>query len=148
MFAITPVMYKGGPAGLTDVMANNVDTYFAGVSVAAPHMGRGDLKLLAVTGDTRAAEIPDVPTLAESGFPGFKVLLWTGLLAPAGTAPDIVARIAGEIRRMVNDPMIADRLTRNGIDLVGSTPQQFSAMITEDMAFWSDAVKAAGLRDK
>lgn len=145
---MTPIMYKGGPAGLTDVMANSVDAYFAGVSVAAPHMGRGDLKFLAVTGDTRSPQIPNVPTLAESGFPGFKVLLWTGLLAPAGTASDIVGRIAGEVGRMVKEPGIADRLVQNGVDPLGNDPKQFAAMIADDMAFWAEAVRAAGLRGK
>jgi tripartite-type tricarboxylate transporter receptor subunit TctC len=146
--AMTPVMYKGGPAGLTDVIAGHVDAYFASVSVVAPHTASGDLRLLAVTGDTRAPQIPQIPTLAESGFPGFKVLLWTGLLAPAGTAQSTVERIAAEVARIVRVPGLAERLTSNGIDLIGNDPKAFAATIAEDIAFWGEAVRIAGLRDK
>ena len=146
--SMTPVMYKGGPAGLTDVIADRVDAYFAGVSVVAPHAATGDLKLLAVTGDVRAKQIPNIPTLAESGFPGFKVLLWTGLLAPAGTSRNTVDRIAKEVARLVRDPASADRLEQNGVDLLGNTPREFAAMIAEDAAFWGEALTAAGLRAK
>jgi tripartite-type tricarboxylate transporter receptor subunit TctC len=144
--SMTPVMYKGGPAGLTDVIAGRVDAYFAGISVAAPHMARADLKLLAVTSDTRAPQIPLVPTLAESGFPGFKILLWTGLLAPAGTAQGTIDRIATEVARLVRDPATAQRLTSNGVDLLGNNPKEFAAMIGEDIVLWTEALKIAGLR--
>ncbi len=144
--AMTPVMYKGGPGGLTDVIGGRVDAYFASVSFVVPHAASGDLKLLAVTGETRARELPQVPTLAESGFPGFKVLLWTGLLAPAGTAPETVDRVASEVARMVKEPGPAARLTSNGIDLVGDTPKEFAAMIEHDIAFWTQAIDAIGLR--
>jgi tripartite-type tricarboxylate transporter receptor subunit TctC len=133
---------------LTDVIADRVDAYFAGVSVVVPHATTGELKLLAVTGDVRARQIPHIPTLAESGFPGFKVLLWTGLLAPAGTARDTVDRIAKEVERLVKDPASAERLEQNGVDLLGNTPREFAAMIVEDTAFWAQALTAAGLRAK
>ena len=144
--SMTPVMYKGGPPGLNDVIGGRVDAYFAGVSVVAPHAASGELKLLAVSGDTRVLQLPQVPTLAESGFPGFKVLLWTGLFAPTGTASDTVDRIAAEVARMEKEPGPADRLKRNGIDLVGDTPKEFAAMIGQDIAFWTQALDTVGLR--
>ncbi len=146
--AMTPVMYKGGPAGLTDLIAGRVDAYFAGVSVVTPHATTGELKMLAVTSSTRARQIPQVPTLAESGFPGFKALLWTGLLAPAGTSAETVDRIAKEVARMVKDPGWGERLEKNGVDLLGSDPREFAAMIVEDTAFWKEALKSAGLEAK
>ena len=145
---MTPVMYKGGPAGLTDVIAGHVDAYFASVSLVAPHAASGAVKLLAVTGDTRAREFPEVPTLIESGFAGFKVLLWTGLFAPAATGQRTVDRLAAQVARMVKEPAVAERLINNGIDLVGNDPKAFAAMIAEDMTFWAEALKIAGLRDK
>jgi tripartite-type tricarboxylate transporter receptor subunit TctC len=145
---MTPVMYKGGPAGVTDVIAGHVDAYFASVSLAVPHATSSNLKFLAVTGDTRAKEIPHIPTLAEAGFPGFKILLWTGLLAPAGTAPETVDRLAAEVARLVRDPAVAERLKNNGIDLLGSDPKAFGATIVEDIAFWTAALTIAGLRDR
>jgi tripartite-type tricarboxylate transporter receptor subunit TctC len=146
--SMTPIMYKGGPAGLTDVIANRVDAYFAGVSIAVPHATTGEIKLLAVTGDVRSRQLPGIPTLGESGFPGFKALLWTGLLAPAGTSPHTVDRIAREVARLVKDPASAERLAQNGVDVLGSTPQEFAAMIAEDTVFWGEALAAAGLSAK
>jgi tripartite-type tricarboxylate transporter receptor subunit TctC len=145
---MTPVMYKGGPGGITDVIAGNVDAYLASVSLAAPHAAGGALKLLAVTGDTRAPQIPQVPTMIESGFAGFKVLLWTGLLAPAGTAQSTVDRLAAEVAHMARDPATAQRLAVNGIDIVGNDPKAFAAMIADDIAFWGEALRVTGLRDK
>jgi len=146
--AMTPIMYKGGLAGLTDVIADRVDAYFAGVAVVASHAATGKLKLLAVTGDVRPRQLSNIPTLAESGFPGFRVLLWTGLLAPAGTERNTVDRIAKEVARLVKDPASAERLEQNGVDLLGNTPREFAAMIAEDTAFWGEALIAAGLRAK
>ena len=117
-------------------------------SVVAPHADTGELKLLAVTSDRRVSQLPNVPTLAESGFPGFKVLLWTGLFAPAGTAAGTVDRIAGEIARMARDPAAVQRLGANGIDVIGNDPQSFGAMIAEDISFWAEAVRSAGLAAK
>jgi tripartite-type tricarboxylate transporter receptor subunit TctC len=143
-----PVMYKGGPTGLTDIIGGRVDAYLASISVVAPHADTGELKLLAVTSDRRVSQLPNVPTLAESGFPGFKVLLWTGLFAPAGTAAGTVDRIAGEIARMARDPAAVQRLGANGIDVIGNDPQSFGAMIAEDISFWAEAVRSAGLAAK
>jgi tripartite-type tricarboxylate transporter receptor subunit TctC len=146
--SMTPIMYKGGPAGLADVIADRVDAYLAGVSVVAPHATTGELKLLAVTGNVRSRQLPNIPTLAESGFPGFKALLWTGLLAPAGTGSDTVDRIAKEVARLVKKPAPAAILEQNGVDVLGDTPREFAAMIAEETAFWGEALTAAGLRTK
>jgi tripartite-type tricarboxylate transporter receptor subunit TctC len=142
-----PVMYKGGPMGLTDVIAGHVDAYFASLSVVVPHATSGALRLLAVSGDKRAPQIPDVPTLIESGFPGFKTLLWTGLMAPAGTPKDIINRIAEEVSRAVKDPKVAERLADNGVDALGNSPEEFAATIATDIALWAEAVKVAGVEE-
>jgi tripartite-type tricarboxylate transporter receptor subunit TctC len=140
-----PVSYKGGPDALTDVMGGRVDAYFAGVSLIMPQVETGDLRLLAVTSDHRLPRLPQVPTLAESGFPELKLLLWEGLLAPAGTPQKIVDRIATEIATAVRDPEFADRLARNGIDPLGSTPKEFAAAIAADIVFWREAVRITGM---
>jgi tripartite-type tricarboxylate transporter receptor subunit TctC len=143
-----PVMYKGGPTGLTDVIGGRVDAYLVSISLVAPHADTGELRLLAVTDDRRVPQLPNVPTLAESGFPGFKILLWTGLFAPAGTAAGTVDRIAAEIARMARDPAVAQRLAANGVDVIGNDPQSFGATIAEDIRFWAEAVRIAGLAAK
>jgi tripartite-type tricarboxylate transporter receptor subunit TctC len=144
-----PVTYKGGGAApLTDVLAGHVPTYFAPLSDAVPHKTSGALRLLAVSSEQRAPQIPDVPTLSESGFPGFKTLTWNGLLAPAGTPKDIIQRIAKEVSAAVKDPKIVERLANFGVDPLGNSPEEFAAMIAADIALWADAVKIAGVQEK
>ena len=90
--------------------------------------------------------MPEVPTIAELGFPGFNVLTWNGVLAPAGTPRPIVDKIAAEIRRMVKDPQFLARLEQYGADPVGNTPEEFSAMIASETAVWANTVKSLGLK--
>jgi tripartite-type tricarboxylate transporter receptor subunit TctC len=113
-----------------------------------PHATSGAVRLLAVTSEKRAPQIPGVPTFAESGFPAVKTLLWTGLMAPAGTPQEIVDRIAKEVSLAVKDPKIAERLTSVGVDPLGSSPQEFAATIAADIPFWSEAVKSTGVQEK
>jgi tripartite-type tricarboxylate transporter receptor subunit TctC len=141
-----PVMYKGGAAPLTDVIAGHVKIYFANLSVVVPHATSGVLRLLAVSSEKRAPQIPDVPTFIESGFPDFKILTWNGLMAPAGTPKDVIDRIASEVARAVEDPYVAERLISNGFDPLGNSPEEFAAMIAADIPLWAEAVKMAGLQ--
>src|SRR5262245_61800409 len=143
-----PVSYKGGAAPLADVVAGHVTSFFPNLSVVLPQAGTGAIRLLAVSSERRNPQLPDVPTFIESGFPGFQVLTWNGLMAPAGTPRDIIDRLALEVGKAVRDPGIAERLVRNGIDPLGNRPEEFAAMIAADMALWGEAVKAAGVQDK
>jgi tripartite-type tricarboxylate transporter receptor subunit TctC len=143
-----PVMYKSGVQATTDVTAGHVKIYFANLTAVLPHVTSGALRPLAVSSETRAARLPNVPTLAESGFPGFKTLLWTGLMAPAGTPKGIIDRIAKEVSGAVKDPNVAERLASNGVDPLGNSPEEFAAMIAAEIAFWAEAVKIAGVQEK
>jgi tripartite-type tricarboxylate transporter receptor subunit TctC len=105
----------------------------------------GAIRLLAVSSEQRSAQASHVPTVAESGFPGFKTTSWWGLMAPAGTPKSIVTRIAAEVGNATKDPMIVERLTAFGVDPVGNTPAEFSAMVRADIELWAEAVKLAGL---
>ena len=145
---MTPVFYKGGPGGLMDLIAGHVDAYLASLSFVVPHATSGKLRLLAVTSARRRAELPQVPTFAEAGFPDFQRQSWNGLLAPAGTPKAIIDRIATETARLVREPALAERLGAVGVDPVGSTPQEFAATIAEDIVFWREAVRIAGLQEK
>lgn len=144
--AMTNVSYRGNAPALTDVMAGHLPTMLSNISDAMPQAAAGFIRLLAVSSEQRAPQLPDVPTIAESGFPGFNVLTWNGLLAPAGTPNAIVAKIAGETARMVKDPQFVARLEQYGADPVGNTPEQFAAMIGSETALWADAVKSLGLK--
>jgi len=145
---MTPVSYKGGAAPLTDVIAGHVKTYFSNLSVVVPHASGGSLRLLGVTAARRLPQIPDVPTFIESGFPGFRILTWNGLMAPAGTPAWIIDRMATEAARAVKDPKFVERLAGDGFDPIGNRPDEFAAMIAADISFWADAVKIAGMQDK
>lgn len=140
-----PIMYKGGAAMLTDVMAGHVKVYVSNVSTLVPYATSDMLRLLAVSGAQRIPALANVPTLMEAGYPGFTVLNWAGLMAPAGTPNEIVDRVAGEVKRATEDPKTAALLTANGVDPLGNTPEQFAAMIAADIPLWDEAVKIAGL---
>jgi tripartite-type tricarboxylate transporter receptor subunit TctC len=142
-----PVAYRGGVA-MNDIVAGHVPAYFTNLSAVVPYATSGGVKLLAVSTEKRAPQIPDVPTLDESGFPGFKILTWNGLMAPAGTPNEIVDRIAREVSRAMQDPKVAERFSSNGVDPLGSSPKEFAATIPEDLALWEEAVKIAGVQEK
>jgi tripartite-type tricarboxylate transporter receptor subunit TctC len=143
-----PVMYRGGTTPLTDVIAGHVKIFFANLSVVVPLATSGALRLLAVSSEKRAAQIPNVPTFIESGFPGFKTLLWTGLMAPAGTPKDIIDRLAKEVALAVKDPKIVERLVGAGVDPLGNSPEEFAATIAADIGLWTEAAKIAGVQEK
>ena len=140
--------YKAGSSGLTDLIAGHVHAYFLGAPVIIPHAGSPGVTLLAVTSERRLPQLPQVPTLAESGFPELKILLWTGLFAPTGTPRAIVDRISRETERAIRDPAFAERLADNGIDPRGSKPEEFATVVTKDIAFWRDAIRITGIREK
>jgi len=142
---MTPVMYKGGAPAVTDVIAGHVKAHFAIASNVVPFAAGDMLRLLAVSSAQRLPQIPNVPTMIEAGYPGFKMLNWTGLMAPAGTPKEIVKRLAQEVSRFVKDPDIAARLRAGGLDPLGNTPDEFAAMIAADIPLWAEAVKIAGL---
>jgi tripartite-type tricarboxylate transporter receptor subunit TctC len=113
---------------------------------ALPQAASGAIRLLAVTGDTRAPQAPEVPTVAESGYPGYRVVTWNGLMAPAGTPKPVVDRIAAEVARAVKDPKFAERLTAFGVDPLGNTPAEFAALIQRELPVWAEAVEIAGVK--
>ena len=143
---MTNVSYRGNAPALTDVVAGHLQTMFSNISDAIPQAASGSVRLLGVSSEKRAPQIPDVPTIAESGFPEFNVLTWNGLLAPAGTPKDIVNKIAGEMARAAKDPQFLARLEQYGADPLSNTPEAFAALIAADLAVWSDVIKSTGLK--
>lgn len=143
---MTNVSYRGNAPAMNDVIAGHLKTMFSNVSDALPHAAAGSIRLLAVSAARREPQIPDVPTVAESGFAGFDVVTWNGLAAPAGTPREIVDRIAGEIAHAAKDPQIAGRLKAAGAEPLGNTPAEFAAMIKADTATWADTVAVTGLK--
>jgi tripartite-type tricarboxylate transporter receptor subunit TctC len=144
---MTPVMYKGGAPAMTDIIAGHVKTQFAIAASVVPYAVGDMLRLLAVSSAQRMPQISHVPTISESGFPGFQVLNWTGLVAPTGTPRQVVQRIANEVVRAANDPKTAALLRANGVDALGNTPDEFAAMIATDIPLWREAVAIAGVHE-
>jgi tripartite-type tricarboxylate transporter receptor subunit TctC len=142
---MTNVSYQGNAPALNDVIAGHLPTMFSVLGDALPHAGSDSVRLLAVSSEKRSLQLPNVPTIGESGFPGFRANAWNGLLAPAGTPEAIIDRIASEVGRAVKDQAFVERLANLGVEAVGSNPAEFAGMISADMGLWADAVKMAGL---
>jgi tripartite-type tricarboxylate transporter receptor subunit TctC len=145
---MTNVSYRGNAPALTDVIAGHLPTMFSNLSDALPHAASGAIRILAVSSGRRVAQLKDVPTVAESGFPGYDVVTWNGLLAPAATPKPIVDQIAAEIAKAVKEPKFVERLTSFGADPSGITPAQFATLIASDLKLWAEAVEVAGVKQK
>jgi tripartite-type tricarboxylate transporter receptor subunit TctC len=143
---MTHVPYKGNAPALSDIVAGHIPAMFSNLSDALPQAQGGTIRMLAVSGETRSALAPDVPTVAESGYPNFKVLTWNGLMAPAGTPSEIIEKIAKEISIAVKDPQFRAQLIQYGVDPLGNTPAEYKAMLARDIAIWAEAVGLAGLK--
>ena len=113
---------------------------------AAAHLGSGKVKALAVTSLERSPQAPNLPTLDESGLKGYEAQVWAGLLAPDGTPPAIVTRLNGEMVKILKMPDIIKNLTSDGGDIVGSTPEQFDALMRAEVAKWAEVVKFSGAK--
>jgi tripartite-type tricarboxylate transporter receptor subunit TctC len=143
---ITHVPYKGlGPA-FSDVLGGQVPMMFTGVSNVVPHMKTGRLRVLAIASPKRSATLPEVPTVAEAGVPGFDFDSWTGYLLPAGAPANIIAKLHADITRALAAPDVRDKLIPLGFDLVGGTPDAMATLIRADIARFGKLIKAAGIR--
>jgi len=142
------VPYKGNAPAMADVVAGHVPAIFTNLSDALPQAAAGSIRLIGVSSDKRAPQIPDVPTVAEQGYPTFKTLTWNALMAPAATPPAIIGRVAGEVALAAKDPAFAERLNRLGVDPLGNSPAEFATLIADDIRFWTEAVKIAGVKEQ
>lgn len=143
---IVHVPYKGNAEAITDLLGGQISIVFTGVPPVIPLMQAGRVKLLATTGDKRIANIPQLPTIAESGFPGAAMGIWYGLAAPAATPKDILARLHKEITRIQSLPDIRERFTQLGTEATTSSPEAFTALVREELAKWGKVIKAANIQ--
>ena len=140
------VPYKGAAAALIDVISGRIAMSFASMPSAMAHVRSGRLRGIAVTSLVRSKAVPDLPTLSESGLPGFETAAWQGLLAPAGTPATIIDKINAMSVQALQRPLMRERLAADGAEGVGSSPQQFWAYVRNEIAKWSKVVRAAGIR--
>lgn len=138
------IPYKGASQAMTDVMSGQVDLYMSSVPTLLGHVRDQKLRALAVTSIKRSGELPDTPTLAESGYKDFDAVTWFGILAPAGTPADVVRTLNTEFNKALRDPAVATKLRSDGGDVIGGTPEQFSALIKSEIPRWGRIVKESG----
>ena len=143
-FEALHVPYKGGGPAMLNLIAGQVDAFISSPPAAVPQVKAGKVRALAVTSLKRSDLLPDVPTIAESGFPQYEVNGWNGLLAPAGTPAVIVNRLQSEVAAALKQPDVRERMASNGLDAVGSTPAQYSALIQAEIGKWAKVVKQSG----
>jgi tripartite-type tricarboxylate transporter receptor subunit TctC len=140
-----PVSYRGTAPALTDLIAGHIPAMFIPLPEALAQQAGGKIRILAVSSATRAHQAPDVPTIAESGFPGYNGVSWNGMLAPAGTPKEIINKIAAEFARAAKDADFVKQMDKYGADPLGLTPEAFAKFLKDDMALWAEAVKVAGV---
>ena len=140
------VPYTGVAPALNDIIGNRVDGMLVNFLSAKPQIDGGTLRPLAMSSSARSRFMPDLPTISESGVPGYEAIQWFGLLAPAGTPAAIVDRLQAETAKILETPAMKARLAIEGAEPIGNTPAEFSALIKAEMAKWSEVAKAAGIK--
>jgi tripartite-type tricarboxylate transporter receptor subunit TctC len=143
---IVHIPYKGSGQVMGDIIGGQLALIFDQIVSSLPHVNAGKLRALAITSAKRFPTLPQLPTVAESGVPGYESISWAGVAVPAGTPKEIVARLNSEIVKIVRAPDIRERFLRDGIEPVGSTPEQFDAHIKSERAKWAKVVKDSGAR--
>ncbi len=140
------VPYRGSAPAAYDLIAGQVQAAFNNLIPTLPHVKSGRLRALGVSSMTRAAALPDVPTVAESGLPGYEAMQWYGVLLPAGVSKPMVVFLHKELTAVLQNPAVRARLMDEGGEVIGSTPQQFTTVIHNELAKWTKLVKAAGIK--
>lgn len=140
------VPYKGGAPALTDLLGGQIDLMFATMFNSVPHIKSGRVRGIAVTTARRMPLMPELPTIAESGVAGYESSSWAGLLAPAGTPAALIARLNADIRQVLLAPETREAITRDGAEAIGSTPEEFGALIRTEIEKWAKVIKAHGIK--
>jgi tripartite-type tricarboxylate transporter receptor subunit TctC len=140
------VPYNGSPAAVADLLAGQTTAMFSPLSTVLPHMQAGKLRALASAFTKRSPAAPELPTMEEAGYPGFNSSVWTGLLAPVGTPPEVIARVAQAVNEGLKSPEVVAALQQNGMDARGGTSEEFARLIAAEIQRWGEVAKATGLK--
>ena len=143
---IIHVPYKGTAPAVTEMIAGQIDMMVADLAAVAPHVKTGKLHMIATAGSKRTRGAPELPTVAESGYPGYAVDAWFGLVAPAKTPPEIIAKLSAAVANAVKAPDVRSRFDQLGYDAIGNTPAEFAATLRADIEKFARVVKAAGIK--
>jgi tripartite-type tricarboxylate transporter receptor subunit TctC len=140
------VPYKGGPPAIADLISGQVNMMFINMPTGIPHVRSGKAKILAVSSIKRIPQLPDVPTVDQTGVKGFETAAWSGLYAPAGTPTDIINRINAEVVKILKQPSVREQLVAQGAEPVGDTPEEFSRFTLAEISKWAKIIKISGAR--
>jgi tripartite-type tricarboxylate transporter receptor subunit TctC len=143
---MTHVPYKGENPAIADTIGGQIPIMFGNLPVALPHVRSGKVLALATTTAKRSPLAPEIPTMSEGGIKDFEMATWYGMLAPAGTPPELVAKIQRDAARVLSDSATRERLTNMGVDLVLNTPDEFKAYLASEIARYTQIIKSAGLK--
>jgi len=143
---MTNVTYKSTPQSVTAAVSGEVSVGFPATSSALPQVRAGKLRALGVTSERRSPIAPEIPTIAESGVPGYEASPWYGFMVPAGTPPDIIARLHSESVKALRQPDVRERFAATDLEIIGSTPEELGAYVRRDIAKWAKIIKATGMR--
>lgn len=143
---IAHVPYKGGAGALTDLLGGHIPVLFSSIGAIAPNIESGQVKALAVTSLKRSSSFPDLPTVAESGFPGFDSPVWFGVVAPAGLAPDVMNKLVAAMNAAIDDPQEQALIKQDGYEPVKMTPAEMKATIEAELKQWADLIKKSGMK--
>jgi tripartite-type tricarboxylate transporter receptor subunit TctC len=143
---IKHVPYKGNAAAMIDVIGGQIEMLFDQMATAVPHVKAGKVRALAVTTAKRSPAMPDVPTVAESGFPGFEATAWFGIVGPRGMPKDVVDHINASLRKALARPEVQKQLGEQGLELIPSSPEEFRSTLKTEMAKWAAVIKQAGVK--
>ncbi|MGZ5174431.1 MAG: tripartite tricarboxylate transporter substrate binding protein [Burkholderiales bacterium] len=140
------IPYKGTGPALTDLLGGHLSLMFDVIMTSLPHVQSGKLRSLGLSGIKRSPLLPDVQTVAESGYPGYEALVWFGLFAPAGTPPEIVRRIQEDMVRALNTPKMRELMASQGLEVTASTPAEFNTRVASEIAKWRTVIQQAGIK--
>ena len=146
-FKAVQVPYKGAAPAITDLLGGHIPMAALSIASGMPHIQGGKVRGLAVTSAARSPALPDVPTVAESGFPGFEANGWLGILVPNGTPPDVIAKLNGEIAKVMQSAEMKKQLLAQGVEARVSTPEQFGALIKSESVKWGKIIADAGIKE-
>ena len=139
------IPYRGSAPAVTDVLSGQVSVIMPGLSAMVWHIRAHKLRALAVTGDARSTHLPDVPTLAEAGFPGFSAYVWSGLVAPKGTPRAVIDELNKQLRAAVASPEVQSFIAKQSLEAITDSPDEFKAFFESEKSRWSDVIKTAGI---
>ena len=142
---MTPIPYKGGADAMNDLVGGRIGAMFLDIASGLPQIRGGKVRALAVASDKRVAALPDLPTIGESGYPGFEAWAWQGFVAPAGTPRAVVDKLNSEFAKVMADPVIKQRLSESGFEPQTSTPEQFAAYMKSEIAKWQKVIRDSNI---